>query len=89
MVLSDKNDLKLLRDVCELTDRYQVLRLFDKIEDNLKTIDMNFVNLEPICGIAFDFKINELIGKVKHFLEKNLSTIIVNKDIKQFKQIDD
>ena len=87
LVLSNKKDLKLIRDVCELADRYQVFGIFDKMGEQF-SISIRFDNLQQICDIAFGFKINGMIEKVKELLVTNF-TIIITKDIPKFKQIND
>ena len=81
LIIKDKNDFKLIRKVCELSQRYSINHLLTAISDDLKN-RINFENLNSISKISFDFDIKDLIEKVFEFIQINIEEV-VKRDVEQ------
>ena len=88
LVLKDDNDLKLIKEVCELSDRYDSRRLLEKVGQHLKEMPFNAENLYDITLFAFNHKIDELMAKMLTYLDIFMDEI-VKKDIKQLCELND
>ena len=87
LVLKDNNNIEHIWDVIQLTDRYDVLRLRQRVGQHLESI-INIKNLLSISRFAFNHNIEELISKVMAFIEKNIKELI-KWDINEVKQLND
>ena len=89
LVMKDNDNYALAEEVCKLSDKYQVLRLIDKMGEHLKskiTID----NLNIISRIAFDYKINYLMDEIKRFVgSESIFNQLIRRDINELKRIND
>ena len=88
LVLKDDKDLKLIKEVCELSDRYESPRLLEKVVQHLMEMALDWNNFNAITDIAFNHKINKLMAKVMSFIDKDIKNI-VKKDIKQLSEMND
>ena len=52
LVLKDKNNLILIKGICELSDRYDSRRLLEKVGEHMK-MQLNLNNFYDIYDIAF------------------------------------
>ena len=76
LVLEDDKDLKLIKEVCELSDRYDSPRLLEKVGQHLVEMPLNLENIKPFIDIAFNHKINELMEKMLKFIDNNFDNFI-------------
>ena len=80
LVLEDDEDLKLIKEVCELSDRYDSPRLLEKVGQHLMSIALNENNFYDITDIAFNHKIDELLAKTMTFMAINFNDIVIDED---------
>ena len=88
LVFKDENDLKLIEEVCELSDKYEANRLMRETTKRLTKIAITLDNLQQISRIAFRYKMEELMAKVMTFIDNNFNEI-VNRDHKQLRELND
>ncbi|CAG2107108.1 unnamed protein product [Medioppia subpectinata] len=74
--LTEETDLQLIYDVFKLADRFQIKRLLDYYENQLKT-NITEENLELVSRIAFEYKIDSLRTCVKAFIDKTFQTLVL------------
>ena len=65
LIFEDESDVNHIEDVFILSDRYEAIRLMRKTIKKLTKIEMTYDNFEQISRIAFSYKIEELISKLK------------------------
>ncbi|XP_054153866.1 uncharacterized protein LOC128952486 [Oppia nitens] len=75
LVFSNDNDLDHIRDVLKLGDRYQLKRLIKTVEQSNKPY-ITVRNIQLIGRLAFDYKLDELIGRLKRFIDNNLKELM-------------
>ena len=90
LVLKDGNDFKMIEKICQLSDRYDVKKLLEKVDDHLMKIPLNCsdsVTFNWITKLAFDYKIPGIMAKVLVFIEENIKDF-VKKDDKELHDLD-
>ena len=63
-------------------------RLLKEVGKHLLEMPLDWNNFNAISDIAFNYKINELIGKVMSFIDNDFDNI-VDKDINQLSEMND
>ena len=89
LVLKDDNNLQLIEEVCQLSDRYDVQCLLEKVNDHLMRIPLNWsdsVTFKWVSKIAFDYKLSEIMSKVLAFIDTNFKHF-ANKDNKELLEL--
>ena len=89
LVFKDDNDFQLIEEVCQLSDRYDVNRILEKVDDLLLTIPLNWsdsVTFNWISKIAFDYKLSKIMAKVLAFIDTNFKHF-ANKDNKELLEL--
>ena len=66
--------MKITREICRLAKEFQQFELLVDIGICLKKM-ITLSTLKSISKIAFDYEMNDLMTKVKAFIEKNLLQI--------------
>ena len=79
-------DYQLVRDVCELADRYQVLKVMDKVGDRYKNM-ISMANIKSLYPIAFRFKIEGLIKALDDWIDKNFE-LWYRKNVSELRRLD-
>ena len=90
LVLKDNKDFQLIEEVCQLSDRYNVKKLLEKVDDNLMAMTLSCsdsVTFKWISKIAFDYKIPGIMAKVLAFIEENIKDF-AKKDEKELHELD-
>ena len=90
LLLNDNNDFQLIEEVCQLSDRYDVKKLLEKVDDLLMTIPLNCsdsVTFNWVSKIAFNYNLSEIMAKVLAFIDKNFHHF-VKKDNKEMHELD-
>ena len=82
LVFEDENDVKLIEDVLLLSEKYDEIHMKRKTIKRLNKIEMTYDNFEQISRIAFRYEIEELISKLKTFIDNNFNNLIKS-DIKE------
>ena len=91
LVLKDHYDLKLIEEVCQLSDRYDVNRILEKVDHHLMTAMGYFFRISDsrfnwITKIAFDYNLPNMKTKVLSYIDQNFKHFIsfaVNKNLKE------
>ena len=87
LVLNDDNDFKLIEEVCQLSDRYDLKRILEKVDDHLMATPLNCsdsVTFNWVSKIAFDHNLPNVKTRVlsqidqnfKHFITKTNKQLI-------------
>ena len=66
----DTADYKMVGDVCALADRYQVMKLIDRVGHRYKS-RISMANLGSLYPIAVRFRIEDLIEALNSWIAKN------------------
>ena len=74
LVFKDQNDWPHISDVYQLSDRYELLRLQQRVVDYIKSrILVKYINdIIPITRIAFAHNIEELIPKLMALMSRKI-----------------
>ena len=90
LVLKDNKDFKLIEEVCQLSDRYDVKKLLEKVDDNLMAMTLSCsdsVTFNWVSKIAFDYKILGIKAKVLTLIEENIKHFMKKAD-KELHELD-
>ncbi|XP_054154695.1 BTB/POZ domain-containing protein 9-like [Oppia nitens] len=76
LILNDDNqDMDHIRDVLKLADKYQLKRLIKSVGQHLMSM-ISMDRIEVIGRLAIDYQLDELMAKLKIFIEDNISELM-------------
>ena len=75
LIIKDKNDFQLIREICEMTERYSVEGLLNEISAELKN-RITFESLNQILILLLNIEFKDLMEKVFEFIQLNVEEII-------------
>ena len=87
LVFKDDNDLQNVFDVYHLSERYEVLRLGQRVGKHLVS-KLNVKDLIPISRVVSALNNEKLMSKVMTFIEENINEVI-EWDINELKELND
>ena len=79
LVLKDCNDFKLIEEVCQLSDRYDVNRILEKVDEHLMAMTLSWsdsVTFKWISKIAFDHNLPNVKSKVLTHIDQHFNDFI-------------
>ena len=83
LVLKDDNDFKLIEEVCRLSDRYDVKKLLEKVDDLLMAMTLNhndWVTFNSISKLAFDHNLQNMKSNVLSHIDQNFKDFIAKNE---------
>ncbi|XP_054154751.1 speckle-type POZ protein-like [Oppia nitens] len=75
LILNNDKDIDHIRDVLKLADRYQLKRLIQSLGQPLIPL-LSMDKLEVLGQLAFTYQLDDLIAKLKIFIDENFQQLI-------------